>query len=160
MYFQSSQYVSMRMSTFQESKEKKIKEDDCTLTRYWIFTQGKWGCRKRAEARIRVGLIVSPTVLSYQYPFLVYFYCTLAQFVSRALFIFSIPANFFRTILLATSQIRHYLYCEPMYTVALFFFFQKTSEKLFWKELLFDKQKISQFLKEVFAETTFLLNNI
>lgn len=45
IYFQSSiqaQYVSIRMSIFQESKKKEIKEDDCTstLTRYMnIYTR-------------------------------------------------------------------------------------------------------------------------
>lgn len=80
---------SIRMSTFQE-KKNGIKEDNrtYTLTSTWIFTQGKWGCRKRAEARIRVGLIVGPTVLSYQYPFLVHFHYTLVQFIPRELLFF------------------------------------------------------------------------
>lgn len=104
-----------------------------------------------------MGLIVGPTVLSYQYPFLVYFHCTLAQFVPRAFFIFPIPANFFRTILLVTSQICHYLYCEPMYIkVALFFFFQKAL--CFERNFYFTNTKLAKFLKE--AETTFLSNGI
>jgi len=58
-------------------------------TSTWIFTQGKWGCRKRAEVKIRVGLIVGSTVFSCQYSFLVHFHHALVHFVLRELFIFS-----------------------------------------------------------------------
>lgn len=78
----------IRMGSFQENKKKKIKENDCTYTLTVHEYLHKGNEAVGAEARIRVGLIVGPTVLSYQYSFLVYFHCTFAHFIPllRSLF--------------------------------------------------------------------------
>lgn len=89
------------------------------------------GCRKRAEVRIRVGLIVGPTVLSCQYSFLVHFHILrlsllLLLTLFRALpFIFSAHAILFHSAMLGRRQIRCYLYCLPLRlsrTTSSFFF--------------------------------------